>query len=229
MANFNTHLAIAATVSTGAALLAAKTHILGKTDLPWFIFLGTLGGLLPDIDANHSKPVKLLFNVLALIGVAAILQAFSHSYPPYPLALSVIGTYLSIRHVAYNLFNQFTLHRGVFHSLLASVFFALLTTNICHRLLHWDVQLAWLNGLFIALGYCVHLLLDEAYSVDLSNAKIKKSFGSAFKLISYNNLTASVLMALCTLALYWLTPPPTPLLKAWKNIHWQHTLSIKRP
>jgi hypothetical protein len=234
MANFNTHFSIAMAASTGAALVAVNVHLIANADMPWLLFLGTLGGLLPDIDASNSRPVKLLFNVLALLGVAGVLQVFKNDYEPYPLLLIVAGTYLFIRFVVFALFNRLTVHRGVFHSLLAAVFFALLMTCISYHFLHWNVLHAWLNGLFIALGFIVHLLLDELFSVDLSNARMKNSFGTALKLFSHSNMTASALMAIFTIMLYWMAPSPMPLVKVWKGAQWNNYLTpvrfpIRRP
>jgi hypothetical protein len=224
MANFNTHISIATAASMGAALVAAKIHLIATADMPWLIFLGTLGGLLPDIDASNSRPVKLLFNVLALMGVAAALHAFKDGYAPYPLLLIVAGAYLFIRYVMFALFNALTVHRGVFHSVLAALFFALLMTCISYHFLHWDVLHAWLNGIFIAVGFIVHLLLDELYSVDLSNSRMKNSFGTALKLFSYDNMTASALLTICTMMLYWMAPSPLPLVKVWKGTQWNNYL-----
>ena len=228
MANFNTHLSIAITASMGASLVAVNVHLITTADMPWLIFLGTLGGLLPDIDASNSRPVKLLFNVLALMGVAGALQVFKNDYEPYRLLLIVAGTYLFIRYIVFALFNRLTVHRGVFHSVLAAVFFALLMTCISYHFLHWSVLHAWLNGLFIAVGFIVHLLLDELFSVDLSNARMKNSFGTALKLYSYSNINASLLMTIFTLMLYWIAPSPTPLVKVWKGAQWNNYLTPVR-
>ena len=224
MANFNAHVSIATAASMGAALVAANIHLIATADMPWLVFLGTLGGLLPYIDASNSRPVKLLFNVLALMGVAAALHAFKDGYAPYPLLLIVAGAYLFIRYVMFALFNALTVHRGVFHSVLAALFFALLMTCISYHFLHWDVLHAWLNGIFIAVGFIVHLLLDELYSVDLSNSRMKNSFGTALKLFSYDNMTASALMTICTMMLYWMAPSPLPLVKVWKGTQWNNYL-----
>ena len=224
MANFSTHVTIATVACTGTALVAVNVQLISNGDMPWLIFLGTLGGLLPDIDASNSRPVKLLFNVLALMGVAAALHAFKDGYAPNPLLLIVAGTYLFIRYVMFALFNALTVHRGVFHSVLAALFFALLMTCISYHFLHWDVLHAWLNGIFIAVGFIVHLLLDELYSVDLSNSRMKNSFGTALKLFSYDNMTASALMTICTMMLYWMAPSPVPLVKVWKGTQWNNYL-----
>lgn len=217
MANFNTHLSIALTASVGTSLVAVNIHLITSADMLSLIFLGTLGGLLPDIDASNSRPVRLLFFVLALMGVATVLHAFKNHYEPYPLLLIVVGTYLFIRYGLFALFNRLTVHRGVFHSVLAALFFALLMICISYRFLHSGVLHAWLNGIFIAQGFIVHLLLDELYSVDLSNSRMKKSFGTALKLCSYSNPSASTLMTVFTILLYWMAPAPTPLAKVWKE------------
>jgi len=83
----------------------------------------------------------------------------------------------------------------------------------------------WLNGVFIALGFIIHLVLDELYSVDLSNARVKNSFGTALKLFSHNNLTASALMTIFTMMLYWMTPSSMPLVTAWKGTNWNNYLT----
>ena len=225
MANFNTHLFVASVASIGAAVVAVDVHLITNADIPWLVFLGTLGGLLPDIDANNSRPVKLLFNVLALMGVAAALHAFKNSYAAHLLLAIAAGTYLFIRYGVFALFNALTVHRGVFHSVLAVLFFSLLMTCISYHFLHWNVLHAWLNGIFIALGFIVHLLLDELYSTDLSNLRIKNSFGTALKLFSYNNMAASALMTICTIMLYSIAPSPTPLIKVWKGTQWNNYLA----
>lgn len=225
MANFNTHLLVASAASIGAALVAANVHLITNADIPWLVFLGIVGGLLPDIDANNSRPVRLLFNILALMGVATALHTLKDSYAPHLLLLIAAGTYLFIRYGMLSIFNSLTVHRGVFHSLLAALFFGLLMTCISYRLLHWDVLHAWLNGIFIALGFIVHLLLDELYSTNLSNLRMKRSFGTALKLFSYNSIAASALMILCTIMLYSIAPSPVPLVKVWKGTQWNNYLA----
>ncbi len=217
MANFKTHVSVAAAVCTGAAFMANNAHLISYTQMPWLIFLGIIGGMLPDIDAHNSRPVRLLFNLLGLLAAAAMAQILKpHSLASYYQLVLAAAAYLLVRFGTFALFNQLTVHRGVFHSLLACGFFVFITTGISHYLLHWQVLYAWLNGVFIGMGFIVHLLLDECFSVNLSNARMKKSFGTAFKLYSYNDLTASVLMLACTVAAYWWTPSALPLLKVIK-------------
>ena len=135
------------------------------------------------------------------------------------------ATYLGIRYALLSAFDRFTSHRGIFHSVLTAIFFCLLMVCIACYLLRWDILHAWLSGLFIGFGFIVHLLLDEIYSVDLSNKRMKKSFGTALKLYSYRDITSSVLMATCTLALVWITPQPQALFKTWQA----QNISAKSP
>lgn len=53
----------------------------------------------------------------------------------------------------------------------------------------------------------MHLLLDEAYSVDLANRKIKMSFGSALKLCSNRNPVISTLQFILIGVLVVHSPP----------------------
>lgn len=217
MANFNTHLSVALGASAGAALLTVNLNIITITDAPWMIAFGTIGGMLPDIDSGHSTPIKLFFTTLALLTLLAVINLFKNNYPPHWLLLMAATAYLAVRYGALKLFDRFTSHRGIFHSVLTAVFFCLLMVCIGCYLLRWDNLHSWLSGLFISFGFIVHLLLDEVYSVDLSNRRMKKSFGTALKLYSYNNMTTTSLMALCTLALAWITPQPQPLISAWQK------------
>lgn len=218
MANFNTHVAIAAVAGTGTAIATAAAHLIDHAQIPWLVFLSVIGGMLPDIDANNSKPVRLLFNILGLMAAYVVLQSVKDRLLSYQVLTFAAAAYLLVRYGVFALFNSLTDHRGVFHSLLAALFFALLATCISHYLLRWGTLDAWLNGVFIGIGFIVHLLLDECYSVNLANARMKKSFGTALKPFSYASMSASLLMLACTLALFWMAPPATPLLKAFKTL-----------
>jgi hypothetical protein len=227
MANFNTHLSVAMAASTGIALVAVNARVMIITDAPAMIVFGMIGGLLPDIDSGHSTPIKLFFTVLGLLTLLAVLHIFQNSYPAHILLLMAGAAYGLVRYGVLSLFDHFTEHRGIFHSLLTAVFFCLLMVCIACYLLHWDILYAWLSGLFIGFGFIVHLLLDEICSVDLSNRRMKKSFGTALKPYCYHNKITSLLMASCTVALAWITPQPQPLIKAWqaKTIH--HSSVVK--
>ncbi|MEI6745579.1 MAG: metal-dependent hydrolase [Methylococcaceae bacterium] len=212
MANFNVHLSTAASSSSIVAVLGMNLNIMDFSHAPWLVFLGIVGGMLPDVDAVNSKPVRLLFNVLALFSATAVLSALKTYVESYQLLILAAGIYWLTRFLVLASIKRFTVHRGIFHSILALVFFALLMVCVSDYAFKQSASYAWLNGFFLGFGFLVHLLLDEMYSVDLSNRRIKKSFGTALKLFNYKNLPSSALMSLLTIFLYWATPSPSTLL-----------------
>jgi len=82
-----------------------------------------------------------------------------------------------------------------------------ITTVIIAYWLGREPVVAWMAGLFVFLGYVIHLVLDEMYSVDITGARIKRSFGSALKLFDRNSTSASMLMAGALVATLLVTPP----------------------
>ncbi len=99
--------------------------------------------------------------------------------------------------------------------------FGLIAVYAMHMLGSRDL-LAWSVGVFVGAGAIVHLLLDELYSVDLSNVRIKRSFGSALKLADFDRPFVSALQLTAILGLVYLVPPPTDLLNSvehWHNLH----------
>lgn len=250
MANFNTHASIAFLGSGAVALFAVNSQLITLTETPWLVFLGIIGGLLPDIDSDNTKQVKVIFFLLALIATftllteGSILQGLPGLLPsnkaichatslefysllkelsnhclPYSLIVVSISTYLFVRYFLLFIFTSLTSHRGVFHSILAAIFFALLAACISYYFLKQGAVFSWLSGSFISIGFIIHLLLDEIYSVDLSNARMKRSFGSALKLYGYRSTFSSIFMLLCTVYLYTLTPPAPAFIKALHVAH----------
>ncbi|NOQ13042.1 MAG: metal-dependent hydrolase [Methyloprofundus sp.] len=206
MANFNTHLFVAAGASGTAAATAYNNNLIELFYIPWFIFLGTVGGLLPDIDSDNSRPLKLLFNALAILAALIAILTYKDQYAMQYLFIIASGAFLIVRFPILAIFKSLTVHRGVFHSLLSAGFFTLLTVCISHTIFHSAIYFAWMSGLFVGFGFIIHLLLDELYSVDLSNAKFKRSFGTAFKLFSLRYLHASFAMFFACTLLYLHTP-----------------------
>jgi len=206
MANFNTHLFVAASASGIAVTSLYNQQLIELSDAPWLIFLGTLGGILPDIDSDNSRPLKLLFTALATLVAVLVFQVYKDQLILQTLFIFVSSAFLIVRFPLLSIFKSLTVHRGVFHSILSAVFFTFFTVCISRLAFQDNNYFAWLSGLFIGFGFIVHLLLDELFSVDLSNVQLKRSFGSAFKLFSLQNLSASFAMLCACILLYQYTP-----------------------
>lgn len=226
MANFRTHFFVAAGASGVLALTCLTAGVAQKSDTPVLFALGTLGGLLPDIDSDHSVPIKIAFTLLAFwLAFLAVFRFIGH-YTVLELALLWLATFLLVRYGVLETFNRFTVHRGAFHSLLAAVFFGLGTASLAYRLLEQAAASAWLYGSFITLGYVVHLLLDECFSVDLFNRRIKRSFGTALKPLSLEQWGATLLLLAACVAAYASLPPPGAIARqAWRHLagHYQRS------
>jgi membrane-bound metal-dependent hydrolase YbcI (DUF457 family) len=81
-------------------------------------------------------------------------------------------------------------HRGIIHSIPIGVF---ISTIFAYCMYKFNVNYHYLiisSSLFV--GFIIHLLLDELYSVDLRNMRIKKSFGTALK-FKTNNFNLNVI------------------------------------
>jgi len=230
MANFNTHFNVAAvaTCLASAALLSAE-HINLYTALGLW-FLGTIGGLLPDIDSDNSTSLDIIFNLFAFSAVLIMLRYVSSDIvnaariQPFSLieliALPIL-TYTLMRYLIRPIFEKITVHRGSCHSLLFLLLMALITTHTVWRLTsqvsEQTIIIAWLAGGFIFMGGVIHLLLDELYSVDLSNVRIKRSFGSALKLAEFKNKSITLLTIIAIAGLAYTAPPANQTLDTLSN------------
>jgi hypothetical protein len=207
MANFNTHLAVAAVGSGLCATVALAGHAAPPNYLLTLTLAGTIGGILPDIDLDKAIPSRILFSALGAISAFIALFSLSKQYSIIELWIVWLGVYLAVRYGGHYVFNERTKHRGVFHSLLAGGFFMALTAVIFDRVFREPAALAWLTGLFVLIGFITHLALDEIYSVDVEGAAIKKSFGTALKPFDYHSWRSSALMAAALVAVAFATPP----------------------
>tara|TARA_R110001583_G_scaffold24224_2_gene88570 strand:+ start:2973 stop:3713 length:741 start_codon:yes stop_codon:yes gene_type:complete len=230
MANFNTHFNVAA-VATGlaAATLLSAEHINLNTALGLW-FLGTIGGLLPDIDSDNSTSLDIIFNLFAFSTVLIVLRYVSSDMVSLVefqqlslielIALPLV-VYALMRYLVRPIFEKITVHRGSCHSLSFVLLIALMATQLVWRLVpqtsDQSIMIAWLYGGFVFLGGVIHLTLDELYSVDLSNVTIKRSFGSALKLAEFKNKGLTLLKLLSIASLAYTAPSPNETINTLSN------------
>ncbi|WP_133010776.1 metal-dependent hydrolase [Marinomonas flavescens] len=215
MANFNTHVTVAAAIS---APLAAGAFIMGFANMNEAIFYalaGTLGGLLPDIDADESIAIRLVFRLFGALAAGLIIAVWVHQLPHWQVLAWAIAGYLVVRLPIQWVFEQLTIHRGTLHSLLANVMFAAIAVPIAFHVFDLSAKTAWGIGAFIFIGSTIHLILDELYSIELSGMRIKRSFGTALKLTDWGEPLASLLLVLVCGLGYWLSPTPDAWVSAF--------------
>ncbi len=206
MANFRRHVEIATLASGMLSTVCLGAGIASSSEAIALWITGTLGGILPDIDSDNSSALDIVFSIVSLFSIVVIFSCFHDRYSTLVLWGGCVLTYAVINFAVRPLFEAATIHRGIFHSILAGLFFAFSAVNLAFHLGGLNANFSWLLGSFLLLGFLVHLILDELYSVDLSNARIKRSFGTALKIFDYTNLKISVLMAAAVLSTYYIAP-----------------------
>lgn len=217
MADFKTHVSVAAALSIPLAAGTYFFHLASLTDALLYAFAGTLGGMLPDIDADESIAIRIVFRLLgALVAVICAVLWFDELLIWHVSALA-LASYFVVRIPVQWIFERLTDHRGVLHSLLANILFTAIAVPVAYHVLGLSAKTAWGIGAFIFFGATVHLILDEVYSIDLSGMRVKRSFGTALKITDWKEPLASILFITACGAGYWLSPSIAP----WYEVYTQ--------
>ena len=209
MANFTTHIAIGTVVSGALATLTLAADVVRPENLVAVTLAGVLGSVLPDIDLKESRPSRAMFAGLAIFFSFAVLFNAATKFSIAELWILWLGTSVVVRYGLHALFHRVSVHRGIWHSILAAVFSAVVTAIIFNRVLGRPEGVAWLAGAFMFAGYITHLTLDEIYSVDVMDTRIKSSFGTALKLFDRRHVGASLAMAAATGLAIMVSPSTT--------------------
>ncbi len=217
MADFNTHVFTAAAVASFGATICTKLLNLPVSTALLLSVGGAIGGVLPDIDLKYSVPSKILFSVFGAIAAVAWMFARLEDFTVLELWVLAIAIFLLVRYPIWALFHQFTVHRGSLHSIAATFMFAILTAVVGEHVLHLQSETSWLLSGFVFVGVLIHLLLDEIYSVDFVGARIKRSFGSALKLLDMQRVAASSLILFISMVAWFWTPSTTELIALWSQ------------
>jgi hypothetical protein len=207
MANFTTHIAAGTLVSGALATLTMAADVVAPENLIAVTMAGVLGSVLPDIDLKDSRPSKAMFSGLAIFFSFAVLFTTAEHLSIVELLLAWLGTLVFVRFGAKALFHEFSYHRGIWHSVLAAVFCSAVTAVVYYYLLRRPDGVAWLAAGFMFIGFMTHLVLDEVYSVDVMDVRIKSSFGTAVKLVDTNRWGHTISMAVATALVIMVVPP----------------------
>lgn len=207
MANFTTHIAVGTIVSGALATLTLAANVVPHESLVAVTLAGVLGSVLPDIDLKESRPSRAMFAGLGIFFSFAVLFSCAGKYSIAELWVLWLGTLVGVRYGLHAIFHRIAVHRGIWHSILALVFCSLLAALIFKYILGEADGVAWLAALFMGVGFLTHLVLDELYSVDVMDTRLKASFGTALKLVDVHRWKDTVAMAACTAGLIAISPP----------------------
>lgn len=206
MASFEQHINFAV-VATGVTI--APLHVAGILSVNESIvalFLGIFGGILPDLDSDTSKPLKIAFKMLSIFLPLLILLVITTKMSIVYMALLWGLSYIVLRVVVFEIFTSTTKHRGIVHSIPMAIVMGLLSINIFYYLLHVDKSFSTVAGFFIFYGFVIHLILDEIFSVNAFGMRMKKSFGTAFKLYDKSNIFGTSIVYGTVILLFIVTP-----------------------
>jgi hypothetical protein len=184
MASYRGHLMFSTALGAGYGGLALWQGAVTPMGAALGAGLTAISGLLPDLDSDSGMPLRIMFNLAALLSPVLLLhQVLDLQLPLIQTGLVLLGIALLVRYPVAHLFKRFTVHRGMFHSVPGMLIAGLVVFLAFHRA---DIALR----LFIAggtmIGFLSHLVLDELCSVDFTGTHIKlnKAAGSAVKLSS---------------------------------------------
>jgi membrane-bound metal-dependent hydrolase YbcI (DUF457 family) len=181
MANFNTHFMVASGASAVVSGTLLSMEVVSPQEAVIAFLLGVFGGLLPDIDSARSTSIKVGFNVFSLLITAMIVFIKSSTYSLIEMFIVAGLVFGGIRFAFLDVFRKISKHRGMFHSIPVAFIFGIIVSILMQYFFELNSQVSWVYGFMITTGYFVHLILDEIYSVDLQNKRMKKSAGTAMK------------------------------------------------
>lgn len=207
MANFRTHIAVGTVASGMMATITATAGLTNSQQAISLVLAGALGSVLPDIDLQESRSSRIMFFFIALFLAFCVVFALVTQYSIVEMWILWVGIFLGVRYFGQMAFHHFAVHRGVFHTIPAGILFGFATAAVFYNLFSDPASIAWLGGAFMFFGYLVHLVLDEIYSVDFNNNRIKRSFGTALKIFDSRYIAASTAMIGVTILMFFVTPP----------------------
>lgn len=200
MAGFKTHITASGVVGIGYGVAAYALYDTPLSSCVLAAGLCGVSGMLPDIDSGSGRPLResLAFGA-AVVSIMLVSRLQHLGAPSETIVLAGSLVYLLIRFGFAELLKRYTVHRGMFHSLPAAV----IAGELAFLLATGTTELRIYKAGGVALGYLVHLLLDELYSIEWRRGRLrlKSSFGTAVKLVSrswWANGSAYLKLALLT-------------------------------
>ncbi|MEO1206081.1 MAG: metal-dependent hydrolase [Pseudomonadota bacterium] len=225
MANYATHIAVGTVVSGALATLTLAADVVGPESLIAVTLAGVVGSVLPDIDLKESRASRMFFSGIGVFASFCVLFIAAIHFSIAELWILWLGSLVAVRYGLHAIFHRLSVHRGAWHSLLAGVFWAALTAIVFHQVLGKHEGVAWLGGGFMFIGYLTHLVLDEIYSVDFMDRRIKASFGTALKFFDSRYPGHSAILGVTTIAMLLVSPSPMAFVDGissrdlWSGLH----------
>ena len=193
MADFKTHITASTVLGIGYGTAA---HLKFGVPVGHCMIAGALcsvAGMLPDLDSKSGIPQREMLCFVSVLVPMLMMFRFQELGLSGEQMVFVAGvSYVIIRFGVGELFKRYTKHRGMWHSIPAAAVAAMATYLIC---LSPEESIRLFKAWAVFIGFILHLLLDELYSVDLMGRRLKRSWGTALKFVGKDQLANVVTYA----------------------------------
>lgn len=181
MPGFQVHITGASIVGAGYA--GAAWYVGGMHPMTCLLGGGlcAVAGMLPDLDSGSGTPVReSVAFAAAIVPMILVHRIHQSGLPIEAVILLGAAIYAAIRFGVSWLLENYTVHRGMFHSLPAAAIAGQVTYL---AFWHEDPLRRYYVASAVVLGFLTHLVLDEIWSVRNGQfgPKAKKGFGTAMK------------------------------------------------
>ncbi len=177
MPKFETHITVSSLLSAFAVVYGTARYGWNPDVASVAFVAGAAGGMVPDLDSDQSKPLRLSG---AIVGLAAAAGVWSFASAPGPLlnrpwpagsvALAALGAYFIFNTIFIEILRRNTRHRGLFHSLATPFLYGGVLACLAAPYGGAMPIAVWSVG---SLGALSHLVLDAAQSMSFDPLKIK--------------------------------------------------------
>ncbi|MCC6932809.1 MAG: metal-dependent hydrolase [Deltaproteobacteria bacterium] len=178
MAQYQTHISFSVVSGAAYAFMGySMFHIFPEHLLLAFILV-VIAGMLPDLDASHGMPARELSGLLAALAPVILFEHYPNlrTAGSARMSLVFIVCYLLTRILSLRTLQIFTTHRGMIHSLPATIIVFQLSYFLFSDL-YWKDQV-YLAGA-IGFGFLSHLVLDGYTNLDILGTAMGKRSGGA--------------------------------------------------
>ncbi|TWU65187.1 MULTISPECIES: metal-dependent hydrolase [Crateriforma] len=191
MADFKTHITGSTLVGVGYGYWGMASQGMSLESAIIAGGLCSVSGMLPDLDSDSGIPLRETSMFAAAIVPVLMIERFRDmGLSNEAMALGAMLVYVTIRFILVEVFKRYTVHRGMWHSIPAALV-AGLSAYLAMPCASEGIRVY--KSLAVFVGFMVHLILDEIWSIDfrLGHFRLKKSFGTALKFFG-NNWLANV-------------------------------------
>lgn len=213
MAMFREHIGVGALVAM-VVVVAVYTYALitDWTLLAILFGIAIVGSFLPDVDSDTGTPFYLVYGTASVIATGVVLYAVISETSDWRYVVGVpLGALMFFWIIVGSIIKKCTKHRGIFHSIPATLIAATGTYLVAEHLGFNEISAVIFAG-GMAAGYLAHLILDELHAgitLDGIPFNPKSSLGSALKFFSKStgvNLATYSLLGTLAYSVYIQSP-----------------------